>query len=308
MMREAAADRGLAVGIDIGGSKIAAGLVDLATGAVLAQDRVATDADAGARGIVAAARGLALRMAAQAPPQGRTLRGVGIGLCELIDRQGRIASRSLADWPEAPFPDRFAEHLPVRVVADVRAAALAELRFGALQGCEDALFVSIGTGISACLVIAGRPYPGARGAALVLTSAALPRRCPACGAVSPVCVEDCASGRGIETAYDPSRRQAAPEILRRAAQGEARAAAVVGAAALEAGIAIGQLANCTDPARIVVGGGLGCAAGPFWDGLVAAIRAARWSGMPAEPAIERAHLGPAAGLVGAALALAEGVH
>jgi glucokinase len=249
-----------------------------------------------------------LALEAQAKAAGLAPRGVGVSLCEIVGRQGGIASRSLADWVAVPFPDRFEPGLPVWLVADVRAAALGELRFGALRGVSEAIFVSIGTGLSACPVIGGMPHAGAHGAALVLASARLPRPCPSCGAVAAFCLEEVASGRGIETAYAAGRPLSATEILQRAAQGEHHAAAVVAAGAREAGTAIGQLANCLDPEAVVVGGGLGSAPGPYWQALAAAFRAALWPDLPRPPAILRAQLGADAGLIGSALALAEGVH
>src|SRR5207237_5967983 len=88
---------------------------------------------------------------------------IGVGIAELVDHDGKIASNATIDWLNTPVSERLSAILPTRFEADVRAAARAEARFGAGAGAEIFLYVTVGTGISCCLIQNGQPYLGARG-------------------------------------------------------------------------------------------------------------------------------------------------
>jgi glucokinase len=199
-----------AVGVDVGGTKIAAGLVDLRHGRLLERDQVPTRPERGGAAVLEDCAGLARELG-----DGRL--AVGIGLCELVDLAGRPASGDTVDWRDLDVPGAF-EAPRVVLESDVRAAARAEARFGAGAGRSPFLYVVVGTGASACLVVDGEPFAGARGQAIVL------------GAPP---VEAFASGRALE--------HGAP----------------VAAAAAALGRTLAVLANALDPSLIVLGGGLG---------------------------------------------------
>ncbi|OYW62651.1 MAG: hypothetical protein B7Z10_03425 [Rhodobacterales bacterium 32-66-7] len=300
-----AAPRLAVLGIDLGGTKIAAGIVDPADGAILFRSEIPTLAGAGAADLIGRVAAQATALLRLADAAGVRVRGAGLGLCEIVDRQGRLRSASLLDWQGRDLASLPGLDLPLVIAADVRAAATAELRFGAARGVKDGLYVSIGTGISTALIIDGQPYPGANGAALVIGTAKVETVCGNCGTASGESLEDFAAGRGIERSYDSTLQTTARTIIDRAETGEARAVEVVRRAACRAGAAIGHLANCTDPEVIVLGGGLGCAPGLYADELRQAIRRARWVGMPTKVQIRTAMLGPDGGIVGAALAFHE---
>ena len=216
----------IALGIDVGGTKIAAGVVDTATGTVLELRRVPTRAERGGVAVLTDCAALAAEFGDGRLP-------VGIALCELVDLDGRPASADTVDWRGL---DVEAGLSASRVVleSDVRAAALAEARFGAGAGASPFLFVIVGTGASACLVVDGRPYAGAHGEALVL------------GAPP---VELVASGPALARAAGLER---AEDVLADPAQ-----AAVVDDAAAALGSVLATLANALDPSLVVLGGGLG---------------------------------------------------
>ena len=86
---------------------------------------------------------------------------VGLAVCELVDPHGRVRSAETVDWRATDLLADFD-----RVESDVRAAALAEARFGAGRAEPDFLYVSVGTGISHCLMSDGRPRVGVRGSAI----------------------------------------------------------------------------------------------------------------------------------------------
>jgi len=227
----AAADRNAwvaAVGIDVGGTKIAAGVVDTSSGAVVERRRIPTCPERGGAAVLANCAALASDLGGERLP-------VGIALCELVDLEGRPASGDTVDWRGLDIAARVGAPSVV-VESDVRAAALAEARFGAGVGVSPFVFVVVGTGASACLVLDGRPYAGAHGEALVL------------GAPP---VELMASGPALARAAGLER---AEDVLADPAH-----AAALDDAATALGSVLAVLANALDPALVVLGGGLGTA-------------------------------------------------
>jgi glucokinase len=260
---------GLALGIDVGGTKVAAAVVDTTTGAVLERRRVPTRPERGGAAVLAVCADLAAELGESRLP-------VGIGLCELVDLGGRPASGDTVDWRMLDVAGAFGG-VDVTLEADIRAAALAEARFGAGAGVSPFLFVIVGTGASACLVVDGWPYRGARGEALVL------------GAPP---VERVASGPALARAAGFER---AEDVLADRAH-----AGLVESAATELGRVLAILVNALDPALVVLGGGLGAA--PAYCARVAGACRSLHE-YPRSPPLEfvPTRLGEDGGVVGAAL-------
>ena len=251
----------LAVGIDVGGTKIAAGLVDVERGEVVRSEREPTRPERGGAAVLADCARLAARLGGGGVP-------VGIGICEVVDRNGQLATAETIEWRDLDVAAAFGG-VRVAVESDVRAAALAEARFGAGAGLDSFLHVIVGTGAAACLVLGGRPHLGEHGNAIIL------------GAPP---VEQVAGGATLGgRVHDPAAR--------------AEAAAVVGRV-------VAVLVNALDPAAVVVGGGLGAAPG-FAEGIAAALRPAIWCEATRGLQVVPTALGEAGGIVGAALAAAE---
>ena len=292
-------DRRYALGIDVGGTKIAGGIVDLSSGEITARRQVPTDYPRGGAAILADTVTLARDLKAEAALLGLPVTALGVGVAELVDRAGRVFSDHRIRWTGFDVQGAFAAVLPCVVSADVRAAALAEARFGAGRAYRDFYFVTIGTGVSGTLVLDGFPYAGSRGAALVIANTANRHSCPDCGHVSAGMVEDVASGPGLAAAYGVAEAEA---VLAAAAQGDARAIRVIGHATTELGRVLALLADGLDPEAIVIGGGLGSAPGAYFDSLVTAIRTSLWDGVDHPLPVLQAALGQDAGLIGAAYA------
>ena len=282
-----------AVGIDVGGTKIAAGLVDLESGAVVDRREKATEAIRGGEAVLQDVISLA-----------QTVRGdataIGVGVAELVSREEKIVSNATIDWLNIPVRERLSSILPTRVEADVRAAARAEAKFGGGAGSEIFLFVTVGTGISCCLVTNGQPYLGARG--LTGTFASARGVFPAIDGMlsSSLALEDFSSGPAL------GRRVNQPgdarKVIALAGTGQPLAREVVRSAGFALGSAIAQLVNTLDPERVVIGGGLGCATGFFYDSVREAFYKYLWSELHANVRLTQAKLGPDAGIIGAALA------
>jgi glucokinase len=195
---------------------------------------------------------------------------------------------------------------PAVIEADVRAHALAEARYGAGRPYKLFVFITVGTGISSCLVQDGQPFAGARGNALVLASSPLTTTCTTCGAVQHPILEEYAAGPALVARYvQATARQAtgAQDVLAAAYAGDTAASAIVASAGAALGVSIGWLVNVLDPEAVIIGGGLGTAGGLYWEQLVASTRAHIWADGSRELPILMAALGPDAGLVGAAARL-----
>jgi len=293
----------VAIGIDVGGTKIAAGLVRLRDGAVLERLQRPTAAARGGAAVLEDALDMTQRLWHVAERTAQPPAAIGVALCELVDPAQRPTSGHTVDWRDLPARARFAELAPTTIEADVRAHAIAEARFGAGRGHGSFAFISIGTGISSTVMIDGMPWRGARGNALVLASSPHPQWCSRCGAHESAILEDAAAGPAILARYRAAGGDAAntAEILARIGH-DPRAATVVGAAAAALGSAIGWLVDVIDPAAVVLGGGLGSVAGVYHDWLCQAIRAAIYADDTRRLPIERARCGADAGVIGAALA------
>jgi glucokinase len=255
----------VALGLDVGATKIAAARVDTETGEIVAARRVATAPARGASAVLADCRVLAAELGDGVP--------VGLAVCELVDPEGHVRSAQTIDWRGT---DLLAEFTAVE--SDVRAGALAEARFGAGRDHPDFLYVTVGSGISHCLMSGGVPRMGVRGAAI--------------GTGAPL-VEQWSSGLAI------ARR--AGHASAQDALADPAAAEVVEDAARRLGLALAALVNALDPGAVVIGGGLGLHDG-YRARVEAALRPEVYDAdarrLPVLPAV----LGADAPAIGAALA------
>jgi glucokinase len=294
-----------ALGLDVGGTKIAGGIVLFPQAQVIERKIIPTQPERGGERILADVISLVEELRAAAGSRGLCPAALGLGLAELVDRQGNIASAATIHWQELPVHARLSALLPTFFEADVRAAARAEAVFGAGLGFRHFLYVTVGTGISSCLVLEQEPYPGARGLAGTFASSStlslgedgLPRTAPP--------LESIASGPGLAArlrAIEPGFSGTALEVCARANQGDPVAGPIVETAARCLGAAIAQLINVLDPEAVVLGGGLGLAGGHFRENLEPTMRAHCWSALHRNIPLLEARTGTDAGLIGGAWA------
>ncbi|MEN3280287.1 MAG: glucokinase [Solirubrobacteraceae bacterium] len=266
----------LAVGIDVGATKVAAALVDVDAGAVVASARQPTDAARGGAAVLEDCRALARSVAGDA-----SVAAVGIAVCELVGVDGGVRSAETVDWREVDLGAAFGQLAAfVRVESDVRAAAVAEARLGAGRAEPDFLYLSVGSGISHCLVVDARPRLGVRGSA-INTGAPL--------------VEQWSGGLALARL---SGHASAEEAL-----ADPAAATIVQDGARRLGLTLAMLVNALDPGAVVVGGGLGLD-DRYRSLAVAAMREAIYDPQARELPVLAAALGPDAAVMGAALAAA----
>src|ERR1700691_1652102 len=206
-MRQVSGD-GHVIGVDIGGTKVAAGLVNGA-GEIAHQTRtpmVANDAAAGLAAVIASID--TVRAAAKADSK-LDVPISGIGMCApgpLDPRTGVVINPpNLPGWRNFPLAAEISKiyQLPVRLDNDGNAAALAEALWGAGRGYRNVFCTTIGTGIGTGIVFDGRIYHGRTGAAAEGGHTTIDYRGPRCGCGKMGCIEALAS---------------APAIARRAAE------------------------------------------------------------------------------------------
>jgi predicted NBD/HSP70 family sugar kinase len=132
------------LGIDVGGTKIAAGVVDPASGAIIRSETIATEPGRGGAAVLADTVDLAARLIAAAEPR---VSRIGVGVPQLVDNEGRIRGAYNFDWTDLSVRERLSALAPATIESDVRAAARAEARFGAGRGRETFAYVTIGTAV-----------------------------------------------------------------------------------------------------------------------------------------------------------------
>lgn len=305
----------LAVGIDVGGTKIAAGVVD-EDGRVLARTR---------RGTPTTDPSAVLDAIADIVEEFReafAIRAVGVGAAGYVDVTGSsvVFSPHLA-WRNEPLRDAVVRRtrLPALVDNDANAAGWAEWRFGAAQNQPDVTLVNLGTGIGGAMVLDGRLYRGHSGMAgefghQRVVDDGLPCECGNRG-----CWEQYASGMvlerramaAVEANSDIGRalvdlvgspdRVSGVAVGQLAVRGNAEAIAWIGDVGRWLGIGLANLAAALDPGIFVIGGGVS----ENGELLLRPARAAfaehlTGRGYRPEARIVAAHLGNDAGLVGVA--------
>jgi glucokinase len=260
-----------AIGVDLGGTKMLVGVVD-------SERNVVYRATAPSMGLgqdeLIATLERELEAAVDARPE---VAGVGLGIPSTIDRERGMAVTTVnLELADVPIRDLIAQHIdrPVILDNDANGAILAEHRFGAAQGAENAVMLTIGTGIGGALVIGGEVYRGSTGAAAELGHVVVDADGPPCQGSCPNhgCVEVMASGTAIaregllaaERAPDSALGRAVAngvtldgkEVTDAAREGDPIAVGVLETAGRWLGVALASFANIFDPDVIVLGGGV----------------------------------------------------
>jgi len=264
----------LAIGIDVGATKIAAALVT-ATGEIVAEERVPTNPRTGAAAVVARIAAVVDRLAGQAS---RPVAGVGIGTPGYVDAAAGIVRNAVnLGWVELPLAaevrQQIGERYPVWVENDANVHALGEHIFGAARGVDNFADIAIGSGLGGGVMVHGKLVAGDSYTAAELGHLSLDpdgRPC-ACGLAG--CVETVVSGPGlVKTVAELLGRSEQPTRLRddatltaegvvaAARQGDAPALAALDQTAAWLGMTFATLVSVINPAMIIVGGGLGLSA------------------------------------------------
>jgi glucokinase len=293
-----------AIGLDIGGTKISAGVVSWPSGAILYRTIIPTHPARGGEAVLRDTLNLATQLRDWAREQRIEVAGLGAGVAELVDCHGNVTSSCTIDWRGVPVQERLSGIIPAQVESDVRTAALAEAIFGAGHGSRLFTYVTVGTGISYCLVQDGQPLKGINGNAITLSSSPLSTVCTSCGAKLRPVLEEFASGPAIAKRYARATKSAvtftAEDVFSAASTGDKDASEILISAGEALGVSAAFLVNVLDPELMVIGGGLGMAGGLYWEAFLRSCREHIFADNSRSLPIVNAKLGIDAGLVGAA--------
>jgi glucokinase len=266
-----------AIGIDIGGTKIAAGVVDRG-GRLLARYYSRAHTGHPPELVVDGVREAFAAVLAEAGIERSAIRGVGVGCAGHINhRTGEVvACSNLPCWDHVPLRQWVAEcvDLPVYLDNDANCAALGEYLHGAGRGARDMCYVTFSTGYGAGLILDGRLYRGALGMAGEIGHAIVVPDGAPCTCGKRGCVMPYASGLALSRAACERVRAGAPTVLRETCgdapesiSGEAIAAAallgdalareLIATALRYLGISLANIVEILNPEVIVIGGGLG---------------------------------------------------
>lgn len=293
----------LRLAIDIGGSKILAGIVDR-EGAIRDSERVGSCAGLAAAPLVDLVRGLADQLLQR--NRAGIVESIGVAIPGLADpRSGQWIYSPFSGIRDLPIASMLTHEfgLPVAIENDVNACAVAERMFGCCRDVDDFVWITVSNGIGAGIFVRGELYRGSTlnageiGHVIVVDGGNL------CGCGRRGCLEAHASGRAIASRYAELARGPwldARQVAAAARDGDAAAARVYKEAGVHLGKAIAGAVNILNPARVVLGGGVAADLDLFLPALRGELEARVFREANRELRIERTALSGNAGLLGAA--------
>ncbi|UVI27964.1 ROK family protein [Paenibacillus spongiae] len=304
----------LAVGVDIGGTKIHFALVD-DEGKLYHQEIVRTESRKGAVVVLNQVLEGIERMCLAVPAytDREKLRGIGIGSAGQIDfATGRVAFAvdTLPGWTGTRIKEEVSARFPgLRVIVDndVNVQAIAERRYGAAQGLNSFVCLSLGTGVGGAVVENGQLIRGTFGGAAELGHVSVDFNGPRCSCGNRGCLELYASGTGIVRLADERAAAGLYEgqtdsrsVIKGWLDGESSAAAVMDVVIAALSTATSGLIHTFNPQAVIIGGGVSEAGEPLLTALRSetALRTApaMWKAVQIVPAA----VGIQAGVIGAA--------
>jgi glucokinase len=317
----------LVVGVDIGGTKVAAGLVDR-NGEIKSQIRTPMVANHGAgEGLAAVVSAIDLLLSHH--PKARTLiRGIGICAPGPLDPKTGVVINppNVPCWRDFPLATEVEKvyRVPVKVENDANAAALAEARWGAGRGYRHIFYAGVGTGIGSGIVFDGKIYNGRTGAAAEGGHMSIAYDGPRCGCGKPGCIEILAAGPAIarraraKLASAPGSRSAildlakgnidavTSEMVGQAyAAGDPVARQVLQETVDLLSLWLSNIIDLLEPDVIILGGGVAAMLSPFFsdiaDGIAKYCIISRCREIP----LLKAHYGADAGIAGGAALCSE---
>jgi glucokinase len=291
---------GHAIGVDLGGTKILAGVV-ARDGSVVRRHERPTPHDSQER-VVAELE------AAVAELRDESVAAVGFGVPSPIDQARGVVVRcvnvpledaSLRDWMQERFS------IPVGLDNDANAAAIGEWRAGAGREQDDLVMLTLGTGVGGGVISAGRPFRGWNGAGVELGHVVIVHDGRPChGACTgrghlEAYVSGTAVTAAARDAFGPSAD--AHRLVRLANEGDAQARELLAEVGGYLGSGIGSFVNAFGPQLVVLGGGFGVAGYDYLLGPAEEVmRREALEPMRSTVRLVKAELGTAAGLIGAA--------
>jgi len=273
--------------IDIGGTKLAAGIVD-AGGDILARGEVPTLAAEGPERVLERIVRLAKDVLGRPGIPAETIHRIGIGCAGPVDRQAGLILNppNLPGWVRVPLVEHIEKALgrPAVLENDANAAALGEFRYGAGKGARSLVYLTVSTGIGGGIILDGKIWHGLKDGAGEVGHMTLLPDGPVCGCGNRGCLEALASGPSIARRARealgtgrPSRLReirdvTAADVVRLVQEGDAVAAEVWNETVGYLGLGVAAVITILAPERVVIGGGVARAGDPLFEPLRREVR------------------------------------
>jgi predicted NBD/HSP70 family sugar kinase len=271
ILLEIAKDRGIAVGVDVGETRVRVEAFDLGLGKIAAVDRLVHDGCRDPQVMVGLIVEALEAVLVEAGAERSALAGVGVGVSGIVDGggDGLVHSASLG-WQNVPFASLLRETIeaPVRVDNGAKTMGQAEMWFGAGRAARNAAVVLLGTGVGAAVFTDGRLYRGSHSSAGEWGHTPIMVGGRSCRCGSRGCLEAYVGGGAIAERWvgtagaAPSDQEAAVEAFGRAIGTDDVAAALADELAEYLGAGLATLVNLFNPERIVIAGWVGLQLGP----------------------------------------------
>jgi glucokinase len=301
--------------IDIGGTKLAAGIVD-AEGRIVERGEVPTQAAEGLKPVLGRIVGLGKDLLARARMASVHVERIGVGCAGPVDLKAGVVFNppNLPGWTRVPLTERIEGALGVPTVLenDANAAALGEYRYGAGRGAGSIVYMTVSTGIGGGIILDGKVWHGLKDAAGEVGHMTVCPDGPVCGCGNRGCLEAMSSGPSIArrarqavaagrpSALSRIRDPTSADVVRLAQEGDSIASEVWDEAVRYLGIGVAAVITILAPARVIIGGGVTRAGDFLFEPLRAEVRR-RVKLVPVESVpILPATLGPDVGILGAA--------
>ncbi len=309
------------IAVDLGGTKIAAGIVSAGC-EILAREYCPTLADEGIEAIIERVVSAVGRLISR---QGMGLSQVcciSVAACGAIDSEtGVIAfSPNLPGCRDIPLRDMLRDRLGVKtmLINDANAAAWGEHHLGAGKGVNNLVCLTVGTGIGGAIIIDGRLYTGSSGSAGEIGHMVIEANGAKCRCGNTGCLEALASGTAIarEAAAHVARGEpsslseivagrlediTAEKVAFAAREGDSLARSIINQAATYLGVGMVNLVNIFNPEMIVVGGGVAGMGDMLLDPARRVVRERAFLVSAEAVSIVSSQLGSDAGMLGAAI-------
>jgi glucokinase len=318
---------GFIIGVDIGGTKVAAGLV-APDGEIRYHTRVPMAVNHGPELGLASVTQAIDQVCVKASRADDVLQGIGICAPGPLDPNiGVILNPpNVPCWRNFPLADEISRkyNVPVKVDNDANAAALAEALWGAGRGFRNIFYATLGTGIGTGIVFDGHIYHGRTGAAAEGGHVSIDYRGPICACGKPGCIEVFASGPAIAKRAQAllTANQTQSPILRKMASGNSVTTQMVGEAYAQGdpvatetlretvqllSLWLGNMIDLLEPDVIIIGGGVAAMMKPFFEQIRDQLPACCVNRRCQEIPIVIACYGADAGIAGGAALAAEGL-
>ena len=297
----------LVIGMDVGGTGLKAAVINQ-QGSVLIKEHRPTLRERGPEAVVESILDFTddLAKKSQDPLSGNRVAAAGVAVPGLIDEKTGVALVSVnLEWKDVPLRRLLEERLGVPAVVghDVRTAGIAEGLLGAARGSKDYLFLTLGTGIGAAVVLHGFAYMGAHNVGGEFGHMVVQPGGPLCGCGRRGCIEVLASASAVVRRYRSMAQTPAEitarDVAERMAAGDPVAREVWGEAIEALSMGIANYITLLDPERVVIGGGLADAGKVLFEPLITQLT--REVTLQPLPPVLPAALGNDAGYLGAAL-------